>query len=170
MASSPKPGKDACSVKLFLGGIAHGEHKFSALHDVVVGEERLGERFAIEFHALDILVFAAVVDGFYHKLLAVGEVDGYLVVQGATNRVNRLARTYLIESHSIEDIPSRHLSAVFVARKAIVVVEVKGIQHLVDEFLSLPRLSGVVIEVYNVVAWFVAVCILSYKTRYVGRN
>ena len=140
MASSPGLGKDACSVKLFLGGIAHSEHKFSALHDVVVGEERLGERFAIEFHALDILVFAAVVDGFYHKLLAVGEVDGYLVVQRATNRINRLAGTYLIESHSIEDIPSRHLSAVFVAREAIVVVEVKGIDNIIPSLETNPTL------------------------------
>ena len=112
------------NLRLFLWSVTHSEHKFATLHDVVVCEEWFGEFLAIQFHALDVLVFAAVVDGFYHKLVAVGEVDGHLVEDRTANRINRLARTYLIEAHSIEDIPCRHLSAVFVARKAVVVVEI----------------------------------------------
>ena len=81
-----------------------------------------------------------------------------------------LPGAYLIEAHRIQNVPCRHLSAVFIARKSVGVVEVKRMQHLIHNLLRTPGLAYVVVEMGNVMAWLIAVGILAYQTGNIHRG
>lgn len=63
----------------------------------------------------------------------------------------RESRAHLIEAHGVENVPSRHLTAVLIAAETVNVVAVLLLEHPVDKFLCAVGASGIVIEVNDVV-------------------
>ena len=125
---------------------------------------------AVQHNALHILVVAAIIMGYHLERLAIFQMNGRLVEQRASDGIYRLAGAYLIEAHRIQYVPCRHLSAVFIARKSVGVVEVKRMQHLIHNLLRTPGLAYVVVEMGNVMARLIAVGILAYQTGNIHRG
>ena len=135
-----------------------------------MGEEWAAEGLAVEFDALDVFGLARIVLGQDAEGLVAGQVDGHLGEQGAADGIDGAARAELVEAHGVEDVPSRHLAAVFVARYTIGGIAILRLEDAVHEFLRAPGAVHIVVEVDGVVARLVAVGILANQTRDVGRE
>ena len=105
--------------------VVHHEAERTALHQLLMGEIRAFESAAVERCRQDVFVAARIVFGDDAQVAAIGQMDGHGVKQRPADGVGRVARAWLVEAHGVQYIPSRHLSAVLVARKSLgaVVVE-----------------------------------------------
>ena len=72
----------------FYRVVAHVDNDASSLHDATVHEERRFEQDIVETYALNVFVGARIVVGDNLELLAVRQVDGHLVEDGASHRVD----------------------------------------------------------------------------------
>src|SRR5690349_3437419 len=92
----------------------------------------------------------------------------HLRKQRRTDRINRRARCHRIKPCSTEDVPRRHLTAIFVADQSIGSRLVKLVHDLPHPHLCLPGGTGVVVEISDVMAWLIALCVLSDEAGDVG--
>ena len=147
----------------FLGlgpPVCHFYFQRTACYDIVMRKEWFIQWFSVQCHAFDILIlfelFLAITVNFCHRA---GLLRLYRM--RASDRINRFPRTYLIESHRIEYIPSRHLSAIFISRQSVYGIGILATVYAVYQFLRPPRTVHIVVHMNHVVAGFVAVGILS---------
>ena len=133
----------------------------TACYDIVMRKEWFIQWFSVQCHAFDILILFRVILSYHCKLFAIGQVYYGFIECGASDRINRFPRTYLIESHRIEYIPSRHLSAIFISRQSVYGIGILATVYAVYQFLRPPRTVHIVVHMNHVVAGFVAVGILS---------
>lgn len=73
-----------------------------------------------------------------------------------------------VEADGRKDIPRGHLTAVFIAAKAVRRGRIECRHNLTDSLLGLPRPAGIDIKIRDMVAWFIAVGILPDYTGNVG--
>ena len=128
------------------------------------------QRLAVQCYAFNIFVLLFVVFYYDTECLFFGQINNCLVEGGTSDRIYRFAGTYLIESHRIEYIPGRHLSAVFITWQSVCTVGILALINTVYQFLCSPRAVDVVVQVNDVMTRFIAVRILSDKAADVWRN
>ena len=101
---------------------------------------------------------------------AVADADLGAGEEGCAEDEAAAAGLHLIESEGGEDVPCRHLSDVLVAAEAVGCGVVELSHDVAQLGCGLPWLSGVVVEVDDMVAGLVAVGILSDESADVGRR
>ena len=94
-----------------------------------MGKERNIQWFSVQQNRLNVLIGLRVVVGTDNESLAVGQINRHLLKQRTSDRINRLAGTYLIEAHGVQNIPCRHLTAIFITRQAVRSIEILVMQH-----------------------------------------
>ena len=109
--------------------VSHFDLHDSACYNVLMSEEWRVQSFAVQQYAFDVFVAFGVVLHHDAECLFIGEIDHSFVESRTSDRIHRFARAYLIESHRVEYVPCRHLSAVFIAGQP---VDVVGILAPVD--------------------------------------
>ena len=138
--------------------------------DVVEVDVRVLESLAIEASALHVDVLVGVVLCHDGEGLASAHVHGSLVEERRTDNEATANGVYLVETYRREDVPSRHLTYVLVARESVGLVEIHLVEHLAQHRSSLIGASCVVVHIYNMVARLVAVSILTSHTRHIRRS
>ena len=101
---------------------------------------------------------------------ALTNVHGSLIKEWRTKDITTSGRLNLIETQGRKDVPSRHLTHIFIATQTINIIMIHRIEHLADTRSGFPRLTGIVIEIDNMVAGLVSMRILSDQTRYIRRS
>ena len=99
--------------------------------------------------------------GDHRECLAVRQMHHGSLHGGASDHVVVAPRADGIEPQRVEDVPGGHLPAVVVPAERVRLVSVLRSHDLVNEPLRLPRLAGVAIEIYDVVARLVPVPVLA---------
>ncbi len=153
---------------LHVGFGTHDKLEGSAVDDRIIVEIASGPGAVVEAGRLDVEVFVGKVFGFDGEGFLVFEMDLYFVELGSADGKLWIAGTHLIDAHSAEHIPGRHLSAVFVAAEAVGIVVIERGEYLMNELLGFVGLANIIEQVGHVVAGFVAVGILSDKAGDVG--
>ena len=136
---------------------AHHEVDVRAAADVVVGDVGLVPLAPVDIHAADVEVLGAPVLGRHAYRPSAREVHRHPLDRRRADVVDVARRRRRVESHGVEKIPRRHLSAVVVAAQRPRLVAVEGVRDAAHPLLALPRLAEVVVEVDDVVAGLVAV-------------
>ena len=128
----------------------------------------LRESLAIETNLTNVDGSIGITMSANRKCFAVADVDSGFLNNGTTQLITSTARLHLIESHSREQIPSRHLTNVLITAKTGWLIIIKFGHDLTSTLLRLPRLTHIIIHIYNVVAGLITVSILTNQSRDVG--
>ena len=97
----------------------------------------------------------------YPKPLARIQPKRSVVEQWRSDLIARRARRDRVKAQRAHAVPGRHLPRIVVAGEACGCVGILFAHQLADMLLRLPRCSGVVIQICDVVAGFVAVVVIS---------
>ena len=95
--------------------IAHRELQFSTTNDVFEVDITAGIGFSIQLNTLDIHVFFAVVMRNNAERFAISNVHGCLIKERRTKDITASGRLNLIETQGRKNVPSRHLTDIFIA-------------------------------------------------------
>ena len=149
----------------------HRKHEFSAFAQLLEADKQRieGEFAAVEHGFLHIDVLGRIAFGAHDQRLASTQSDLGRLHSRAADREVSSGRVDLIQAESREDIPCRHLTAVFVAADAVFVVEIEVVHNVADDpgaFVLLP--GHEVVHVCDVVARLVAVGILAHEAGHIG--
>ena len=104
--------------EFLVGTVAHGQLQFAAGQHLVVSELGSGELFTIDGSCLDVLFLPCSAISGNSKGLAVGQVDLYLVEDGAADVILAAGGIDGVEAHGGEHQEGAHCAAVFVAADA----------------------------------------------------
>ena len=118
-------------------------------------------RFTIQVNLPDIDIFFTIIGSLYCKYFASTHFHLYLLKTRASESKYTVRRVYLIESHSRKKIPGRHLSTIFITDNAIRLVCIEVAHNETNFFSRFPLLTGIGVEIGNVMTRLIAVCILS---------
>src|ERR1039458_1960040 len=88
-------------------------------------------------------------------------MDTSPIHQWAANDIHTRSSVHWVEAQCREDKPARQLSAVIVAGDASRRIVVQR-RHLANPMLRLPRCACEGIQIWNVIAWLIALRILPY--------
>ena len=89
-------------------------------------------------------------------LLAILQIERDLLETGGCKHITACCRTDGIEAHRREDIPSRHLSCVIIARESSRGIIILSIENMGHTFNGLLTLANEIIEVGYLVAGLIA--------------
>ena len=114
---------------------------------------------------MDINVFFVSLRSFHGKLFAIRQLYTGFFEERATDHIDTVGRINRVESHGTENVPGRHFSTVVVSGISGERVVIEIGQDMGYILLGFPGLTGIVVQIGDVVAGFVTVSILSYETR-----
>ena len=146
----------------------HFEH--TAFHQLPVSNERAAQAFAVKADARRMTGGFGAWYGTDYEPFPQRQKHSRFGKQRPSDSPFRLAGTHLVKPQSRKDIPCRHLPAILVTGQTVGSVRIKRLQDRVYNHLRTVVPAGVVVKVRNVMARFVAVCILPDKPCDVGRN
>ena len=126
--------------------------------------------FSIHYHLI-------YIDGFLAPVLR-GDIDVLSIAhchidsrqRRRTDIIVSARRTHWVESHAVEDVPRRHLSAIIVATQRAGTIAIELIDHSPHPLLALPPFTYIILEVGNMVARLIAVPVGSYASLYIARS
>ena len=83
---------------------------------------------------------------------------------GRTQIIHIAGRSCRIESHGIEYIPGRHLSAIVISTECIRLIPIKGIHDITHLLLAFPGLFQVIIEIQDLMARLITMPVSPYPS------
>lgn len=152
----------------FVGLVAHREFQGAAGEEVFVEEKGLAVSFAVELKRLNIRRLRAAVFDDDAEGLAFSYVYFGIFHPRRPDDVGGAARRKRVKSERAENVPGRHLAAVFVARQALRRIGVLGAHDFLHALLRFPGLPAEIVQIGDVVAGFVAVRVLPDQPGDVG--
>ena len=126
------------------------------------------ERLAVQGRALDIRSPPPRALGDDRERAPIRQMDRDAREERRPDRVLLLSRRDRIQAERRHHVPRAHLTTVLVAGEAVVTGRVQTVEDTPHHGLRLPRLTGVIVQVRDVVTRFVAMRVLSDEPGDVG--
>ncbi len=152
---------------MLVGFGAEDELQVRALHQFLVADPEAVERLAVELDRLNVLVGRSRAICVDLQFPSRASLNADVIGDGRGQDVGRADGVDGVQSHRGHHVPGRHLPAVFIAGKSVVVIVIERVQDLADAHLRLPGLAGVGVKECNGVAGFVAVHVLADEAGHV---